>query len=81
MENNKRLIIADVKSPNYKGQSIGHFFTVAQNYYDLFYYKIKTLIAGGPVYGIRFNKVHPGLKYLLYVLQHYPRMWLKSKLQ
>ena len=27
-----------------------------------------------------FNKVHPGLKYLLYVLQHYPRMWLKSKL-
>lgn len=28
-----------------------------------------------------YKKVHPGYKYLLYVLQHYPRMWLKSKLR
>lgn len=56
MEKNKCLIIADVKSPNFKGQSTGHFFAVAQNYYDLFYNKIKTLIAGGPVYRTRFNK-------------------------
>lgn len=27
-----------------------------------------------------YKKLHPGVKYLLYVLQHYPRMWLKSKL-
>lgn len=40
----------------FKGQSTGHFFSVAQNYYDLFYNKIKTLIAGGPVYRTRFNK-------------------------
>ena len=27
-----------------------------------------------------YKKVKPGFKYLLYVLQHYPRMWLKAKL-
>lgn len=27
-----------------------------------------------------YKKVRPGFKYLLYVLQHYPRMWLKNKL-
>lgn len=24
------------------------------------------------------KKLHPGLKYILYVLQHYPRMWFKT---
>lgn len=27
-----------------------------------------------------FKKVKPGFKYLLYVIQHYPRVWLKHKL-
>lgn len=27
-----------------------------------------------------YKKVRPGIKYMLYVLQHYPRMWLKNKL-
>lgn len=27
-----------------------------------------------------YKKVKPGIKYILYVLQHYPRMWLKNKL-
>lgn len=28
-----------------------------------------------------YNKVKPGFRYLLFVMQHYPRMWLKSKLR
>ena len=54
--NMKRLIIADVKSPNFKGISTGHFFAVAQNYYELFKGHVETLIAGGPVYKIRFSE-------------------------
>lgn len=51
----KRLIIADIKSPNLKGTSTGHFFAVAQNYYGLFNHCVKTLVAGGPVYDSRFR--------------------------
>lgn len=50
-----RLIIADIKSPNNKGISTGHFFAVADNYYKMFSAKVKTLIAGGPIYSSRFD--------------------------
>lgn len=51
----KRLIIADIKSPRFKGTSTGHYFAVAQNYYGLFSHCTETLIAGGPVYETRFH--------------------------
>lgn len=51
----KRLIIADIKSPNNNGVSTGHFFAVADNYYRMFSGWVKTLIAGGPIYGSRLD--------------------------
>ena len=56
MENNKRLIIADIKSPNFMGKCTGHFFAVAHNYYGLFKENVETLVAGGPVYRQQFKK-------------------------
>lgn len=49
----KRLILADVKSLNIKGKSIGHYFTLAQNYIDLFGDYCQVKIAGGPIYKTR----------------------------
>lgn len=53
-----RLIIADIKSPNFKGTSTGHYFAVAQNYYEIFYNYVQTLVAGGPIYEKRFKTEH-----------------------
>lgn len=55
MEESKRLIIADIKSHTFNGKSTGHYFALAQNYYELFKDNIKTYIAGGPVYNARFR--------------------------
>lgn len=52
----KRLIIADIKSPNFMGKCNGHFFAVAHNYYGLFKDIVETMIAGGPVYKQQFDK-------------------------
>lgn len=54
MEKNT-LVIADIKSPNFKGRSTGHYFAVAQNYYELFHSHVPTLVAGGPIYALRFK--------------------------
>ena len=51
----KRLIIADVKSYSYNGKSIGHYFSVAQNYLELYSEVIITKVAGGPLYFSHFN--------------------------
>lgn len=50
----RRLIIADVKSNNFNGKSVGHYFSIAQNYLELYSKRIPTVIAGGPVFGQRF---------------------------
>lgn len=55
MEENT-LVIADIKSPNFKGRSTGHYFAVAQNYYELFHSHVPTLVAGGPIYALRFKQ-------------------------
>lgn len=52
----RRLIIADIKSPNFMGKCTGHFFAVAHNYYELFKEIVETLVAGGPVYRQQFDK-------------------------
>lgn len=51
----KRLIIADAKSYSYNGKSIGHYFSVAQNYLELYSEVIITKVAGGPLYFSHFN--------------------------
>lgn len=51
----KRLIIADIKSVNNNGKCTGHYFSVAQNYKDLFEKECKLLIAGGPIYQTQFK--------------------------
>lgn len=55
-----RLIIADIKSAVVAGGQLGHFFSVASNYYCLFSDKILTKVAGGPIYTTRFgNEILP----------------------
>ena len=44
---NKKVILADIASQNTGGKSVGHFFTVADNYIDIF---PECIIAGGPIY-------------------------------
>lgn len=51
----RKLIIADVKSNNNKGKSVGHYFSIAQNFLDLYGRTIPTLVAGGPVFNQRFT--------------------------
>ena len=43
-----RLIVADVRSTSTDGIAAGHYFTVAQNYLDLFGAEMDVRIAGGP---------------------------------
>lgn len=52
----KRLIISDVKSVNNKGKSGGHYFSLAQDYIDLYSEACEVRVAGGPVYETRFGK-------------------------
>ena len=46
----RRILIADIKSNNINGKSPGHYFSVAQNYVDMFSEKCETVIVGGPIY-------------------------------
>ena len=55
--NMKRLIIADVKSTNVNGKSSGHYFSLAQNYIDLYESEFEVKVAGGPVYQTAFDEV------------------------
>lgn len=52
----KRLIISDVKSLSMDGKSVGHYFSLSQNYLDLYsdYFDVK--VAGGPIYHQQFQK-------------------------
>lgn len=52
----KRLIIADVKSFNNGGKSTGHYFSIAQNYLDLYGEVVETKVAGGQIYQSGFDK-------------------------
>ena len=54
----KTLYIADVRSMNNNGTSLGHYFPVADNYYNMFKESCKVLIAGGPVYKTKFNNIY-----------------------
>lgn len=50
----KKIVISDVKSLNYYGHSIGHYFPLAQNYLDVYGDVCNIQIAGGPIYKTRF---------------------------
>ena len=52
----KKLIIADIRSMSTEGKAVGHYFTVAQNYLDLFKGVCDVKIAGGPVYKGKFKE-------------------------
>lgn len=52
----KKLVIADIRSMSTGGNAVGHYFTVAQNYLDLFKDICEVKIAGGPVYKNKFEK-------------------------
>lgn len=52
----KRLIIADVKSLNENGKSAGHYFSVAQNYLDLYSDYCEVKVAGGPIFKTHFSE-------------------------
>lgn len=59
----KRIIIADVKSYNNKGVSRGHYFSVAQNYLDLYAKSYCIKIAGGPIFKAKFKNTCLELPY------------------
>ena len=52
----KRIIVADICSMVIDGNAVGHYFTVAQNYLDLFKSACNVKIAGGPVYKDKFKE-------------------------
>lgn len=51
----KRLIITDIKSYSNNGKSTGHYYSVAQNYLDLYSDFCDVKIAGGQIYLSKFN--------------------------
>ena len=51
-----RLIIADIHSNNNRGVCSGHYYTVAQNYKDLFGDVCEVKLASGPIYLKNFNQ-------------------------
>src|SRR6266568_270237 len=58
----KNIIIADIRSTNNRGNSIGHYFSVAQNYLHIFREKFNVSVSGGPIYHKNFKDIL-GLKY------------------
>lgn len=72
----KRLIIADVKSYNNNGKSVGHYFAVAKNYLDLYSDCCKVLVAGGPIFKTNFNEQNIFLLPYDFIPS---KNWLKSK--
>ena len=57
--NEKKILLADVKSCNVNGSSPGHYFALAQNYLDMWEALLPVEIMGGPVYQGRFSNVFP----------------------
>ena len=53
----KRIILADVKSYNRNGKSTGHYFSVADNYLDIFKNRCDVIVAGGPLYKKKYSKL------------------------
>lgn len=53
----RRVIIADAKSFSRNGKSTGHYFTVADNFLEVFYDKCKVIVAGGPLYKGRYEEM------------------------
>lgn len=53
----KTIIIADVRSFNVEGKAVGHYFTVASNYVDMFSDRCNVLVAGGPLYEKKFSNI------------------------
>ena len=52
----KRIIVADICSMVIDGNAVGHYFTVAQNYLDLFKSACNVKIAGGQYIKISLKK-------------------------
>ena len=52
----RRLLIADVKSYNNNGKSTGHYFSVAQNYLDIYSNYCEVKVSGGPIFKTQFNE-------------------------
>lgn len=52
----KHIILSDVKSVNDRGKCGGHYFSLAQNYIDLYSAECDVKVAGGPVYETRFKQ-------------------------
>lgn len=72
----KQLIIADVKSYNENGKSTGHYFSVAQNYLDLYSEYCDVKIAGGPIFKTHFS----GKDVFLLPYDFIPsKNWIKNK--
>lgn len=51
----KRIVVADVKSPNNDGKSEGHYFAVAENYFYMLNDEFDVTVAGGPIYKSKFE--------------------------
>ena len=50
-----KMLIADIVSGCNQGNCTGHYFAVADNYYDLLKGKFEVEVAGGPVYSQHFS--------------------------
>lgn len=50
------MILADVKSINKNGKSYGHYFSLAENYLELYGKTAEVKIGGGPIYKTRFKE-------------------------
>lgn len=53
----KNLYIADIKSRNINGTSQGHYFSIAENYCDIFKDSCNVFVTGGPVYSKKFRNI------------------------
>ncbi len=51
----RRVIIADINSRSDNGKAVGHYYTVAENYHDIFDDVCDVKVAGGPIFENRFD--------------------------
>ena len=54
----KDIYIVDIKSANIDGRSEGHYFSVADNYTNIFSKNAKVYVAGGPIYKKHFSNYY-----------------------
>ena len=54
---NRRVIIADIRSMTEEGKAVGHYFSVATNYTEIFEKYADVMVAGGPVFDHRFSNL------------------------